>query len=53
MNLIYKSGFKYFEFFLLSKSTIGKILKIVIFMNKINNVFKMVKYLCSIFPKHI
>lgn len=45
VSLIRKSEFKDLDFFLLCGVAIGKILMIIIFMDKINNTIQMVKYL--------
>lgn len=59
LNLIYivssirKSGFKDLDFFILNGSAVGKILKTIMFVDKIDNVIVMAKYLRSMLSKCI
>lgn len=53
MNLIYKTGFINLDFLILSKSTISKISKTIIFVDKINNAIEIEKYLQSKVLKQI
>lgn len=53
VSLIHKTRFKDLDFLILSEGTIDKILKTIIFMNKITHTIQIVKYLCSKLPKYI
>lgn len=45
VNLIHKIRLKDLDFFMLSGNAIGKILKTIIIVNKINNAIQMIKHL--------
>ena len=59
LNLMYivcpirKTGFKDLDFFIPNGGIIGKILKTMIFVDKINNAIQMAKHLWSRLSKHI
>ena len=53
ISLIHKTGFKDLDFFLLNGSAIGKILKTMIFVDKIDNAIQIAKHLCSRLSKRI
>lgn len=53
VSLLRKIRFKDLDFLISSGGTVGKIPKIIIFMDKINNTIQMAKYLRSRFSEHI
>lgn len=53
MSLNYKSKFKNLDFLISIGGTVGKILKIITFMDKIDNAIVMAKYLYLRFLKNI
>lgn len=53
VNSIHKTRFKDLDFLLSSEDIIDKILKTIIFMNKIVNAIQIVKYLYFRLPKYI
>lgn len=53
VNPIHKIEFKDLDFFISNRGALGKIPKIIIFVDKINNAVQIAKYLYSRFFEHI